>query len=63
MKVHVDSDSCVGHGQCAANGPDVYILDEMGYAVSPGEDIPDELAEQARRGAAACPERAISVSL
>lgn len=62
MKVHVDSDSCVGHGQCAANGPAVYILDELGYAVSPAGDVPDELAEQARKGAAACPERAISVS-
>jgi ferredoxin len=62
MKVHVDSDSCVGHGQCAANGPTVYILDELGYALSPAGHIPDELQEQARTGAAACPERAISFS-
>ena len=62
MKVRIDSTFCVGHAQCAANGPDVYELDDMGYAVNPPEDIRAELATQARRGADACPERAITIT-
>jgi ferredoxin len=62
MKVRVDSTYCVGHAQCAANGPDVYALDDRGFAVSPPGDIPPELARQARKGADACPERAVVIS-
>jgi ferredoxin len=61
MKVHVDSTACVGHGQCAANAPDVFTLDGLGYAEEPAGDVPPQLAEEAKRGAGACRERAITL--
>ncbi|MFZ0713409.1 ferredoxin [Mycobacterium sp.] len=61
MRARVDAGHCVGHGQCAANAPDVFVLDDLGNAISPAEDIPAQFVEQARRGAAACPERAITL--
>jgi ferredoxin len=47
---------------CFANAPDVYELDDVGYNVLDGEmKVDPALTEQARRGADACPERAITV--
>lgn len=62
MRVSVDSAKCTGHAQCNASGPDVYDLDDMGYCIPMDTEIPAELHEQARDGAAACPERAITVT-
>jgi ferredoxin len=62
MKVRVDRQRCTGHAMCHANGPDVYALDDVGYNALDGEvDVDDALADQARRGADSCPERAISI--
>lgn len=61
MRVRIDSSKCTGHGQCAANAPDVYELDDLGYAVPLDTDVADGLEEQARLGAGACPERAIEI--
>lgn len=61
MRVKVDTAKCTGHAQCNASGPDVYDLDEMGYSVPLDAEIPAELEQQARDGAAACPERAITI--
>jgi len=61
MRAHVDPKSCVGHGQCAVNAPDVFELDDFGNAISPAGDIPAQFVDQARVGAAACPERAITL--
>jgi len=62
MKAQVDSKACVGHGQCAVHGPDVFILDEVGYVKEPSDEIEPHLVGQAQRGADACPERAITLS-
>ena len=35
MRARVDAGHCVGHGQCAANAPDVFVLDDLGNAISP----------------------------
>lgn len=61
MRVEVDRSACVGHGQCNATAPDVYELDDEGFclevgAVSPGSE------DDVQAGAAACPERAITVT-
>jgi ferredoxin len=61
MKVLVDSTLCAGHGQCAALGPDLFTLDDFGYAEQPDSQIPEHLIDQAKRGAEACPERAITL--
>jgi ferredoxin len=62
MKVTVDRSKCTGHARCAATGPDVYPLDDEGYNALEGEtEVPAGLEQQAVDGAAACPERAITV--
>jgi len=61
MKVRVDLAVCTGHGRCYALAPDVFEEDEAGYCVVIVEEPPAELAEQARRAEANCPEGAIRV--
>jgi ferredoxin len=61
VRVRVDADKCTGHARCNANGPDVYQLDDMGYCRIDVAEVPPALEEQARSGAASCPERAITV--
>lgn len=62
MKVTVDADLCVGHGRCYVLAPDVFEADEFGHSVVRVAEVDGELAEQARLGAANCPEGAITVS-
>jgi ferredoxin len=61
MRVRVDEDRCSGHALCKRHGPDVYVLDELGYNRTSVDDVPEALWEQARRGALACPEEAITI--
>ena len=61
MRVVVDQDRCSGHARCAAMGPDLFVLDATGYNRMNPTDVPVALAEQARRAADACPERAITL--
>jgi ferredoxin len=46
---------------CHLQGPDVYVLNDLGFNETDRTDVPEELWEQARRGALACPEGAIVV--
>ncbi|KUI29221.1 ferredoxin [Mycobacterium sp. GA-2829] len=62
MKVAVDSERCMGHGQCYAHGPDVYEPDEEGFCVVLKPFVEGDQLKQAVAGAEACPESAISVS-
>lgn len=62
MRVTLDVNACMGHALCNAAGPDVYHLDDQGHCVLAWTEIPAELADQAVRGADACPERALVVS-
>ena len=61
LRIRVDKDVCYGHGVCSAAAPDVYELDEAGYNASDGKLITAEQETRARRGASACPERAIEL--
>lgn len=61
MRIRVDTELCTGHALCAGQGPDVYVLDELGYNRTEADDVPQELWEQARRGALCCPEGAITI--
>jgi ferredoxin len=60
LLITVDRAKCCGYTLCATEGPDVYSIDDAGYAVSP-ESVPPELEAQACRGAQACPDNAITV--
>ncbi|MFE9322568.1 ferredoxin [Nocardia sp. NPDC052278] len=61
MKVSVDRELCAGHGQCFAFAPEVFEPDEDGFCVVRVPVPNPELADAARTGAQACPERAITV--
>lgn len=60
MRVDVDLTACAGHGQCAATSPDVYVLDDDGFCLPVGQ-VAEGAEEDAREGANACPERAITI--
>lgn len=61
MRVTVDRDRCSGHVRCAALAPEVYQLDDEGYAVADDQPVSVEWEQAAERGALACPERAITI--
>jgi ferredoxin len=61
MKIVVDQARCSGHARCAAAGPDLYELDDMGYSALTELEVPAGMEKQAQDGAAACPERAITL--
>ncbi|MFJ8493009.1 ferredoxin [Streptomyces sp. NPDC094038] len=61
MKVIIDTTACSGHARCAAASPELFRLDDDGYALPFDGEVPAGLEQAARDGAAACPERAITV--
>lgn len=61
MRIHIDLNRCAGHAQCAARAAEVFELDDLGYALRIDGEVPDQLRELASTGAAACPERAITI--
>jgi ferredoxin len=62
MYVRVDLSKCCGYTLCAEVCPDVYKLDENGFAYVDDARVPDGLEDGARAGADACPEAAIIIS-
>lgn len=62
MIVTVDSQRCMGHGQCYAHGPDVYQPDDEGFCIVVQPDVHGDDLKQAIAGAEACPESAIAVN-
>jgi ferredoxin len=61
LKIIVDTKLCSGHARCAVIAPDIYTLDESGYCIADGKLVSPEDEALARRGARACPERAITL--
>lgn len=62
MRVSVDPDVCQGHGVCRMSAPELFHLrEEDGQAYVLSEEVPPDLEDAARLGAASCPERAITV--
>ena len=53
---------CAGHGRCALVNAELFPLDDDGFsAVTEEKIVPAGQEEDARRGADACPSRAITV--
>jgi len=64
MKVRVDPTKCQAHGDCNGICPDVFKLDEWGYAYSDDDGlVPRELEGSVENAIAACPEDAITASV
>ena len=59
--VEVDPNHCAGHALCSATAPEVYDLDDDGYCLPNSNAIDARLRQDAVNGAAACPERALTV--
>lgn len=55
----VDWVACDGHGLCATLLPELIDLDEWGYPLMAGDEVPDGLLRQARSAAARCPALAL----
>jgi ferredoxin len=60
VRIDIDLAACAGHGQCAATSPDVYHLDDDGFVLD-GATVADGAEDDAREGASACPENAITI--
>ncbi|MEV6330471.1 ferredoxin [Streptomyces sp. NPDC051909] len=65
MRITIDTDVCIGAGQCALVSPDVFTQDDDGFgAVLPGRETvePGGGGPLIREAARACPVRAITVT-
>ncbi len=61
MKVIVDNAKCQGHAMCVAKGRGVFTLNDNGYNEMGTFEVAPGMEAVARRGARACPERAIRI--
>ena len=62
MKVRVDPDKCQGHNRCYALAPELFDVDDYGYASAKGDGaVEPELEAKAQLAAANCPEYAVIV--
>jgi ferredoxin len=62
VRVKVDSDKCQGHNRCYSLAPELFEVDDFGYATEVGDGtVPAEQESQARLAAANCPEFAITI--
>lgn len=60
MKIKVKQSLCDGFGTCALHAPELFVLDEWGYASEAGDGtVPVEAEERARRAIVDCPVHAI----
>ena len=60
-RLRVNPIRCTAFGFCAEYAPELFTLDEWGYAWPHGREIAATLEELAREAAALCPTRAILV--
>jgi ferredoxin len=62
MKAHVDPETCEGFGLCSEILPEVFVLDEEGYAHA-GDDgeVTADREDDARRAVHTCPVKAITL--
>lgn len=63
VRLRLDVDACVGHGRCYALAPEIYLPDDLGHCEIVSDTVEGAAAERARRAAAACPERALTVEV
>lgn len=62
MKVTYNREACQGHNRCYMLAPEIFDVDDEGYAVLLIDgDVPDELQEKAQLAADNCPEFAIEL--
>jgi ferredoxin len=63
LTVRVDPARCQGHNRCTALAPELFELDEFGYARACGDGaVPKALQKTAWLAQANCPEGAIDIN-
>lgn len=62
VEVNVDSQNCQGHARCHSICPEIFKLDEQGFAIVPNPFVPPEHRDAVNHALVSCPEGAISVS-
>lgn len=63
MKIAYDRTACQGHNRCYGLAPELFDVDDEGYAVLlVTGDVPVELEEKAQLCADNCPEYAIEIT-
>ena len=60
-RLRVNPVACRGHGVCAELLPELISLDEWGYPLLAGADVPRGLARMARRAVGSCPALALTL--
>ncbi|MCC6438626.1 MAG: ferredoxin [Acidimicrobiales bacterium] len=62
MKIHVIADKCQGHNRCYVLAPELFDVDDYGYATAANDgNVPAEMVDKANLAVANCPEHAIEV--
>ncbi|MFD4369458.1 ferredoxin [Rhodococcus sp. NPDC058521] len=61
MKARIDLNLCSGHARCYQVDPDLFDIDDSGYALNSEVDIDSADEDKAHEAAASCPERAITL--
>ncbi|GLZ15780.1 ferredoxin [Actinomadura sp. NBRC 104425] len=62
MRIKVDGSLCQGHNRCSALAPDLFVLDDFGFASPAGDGVvPEDRREIALLAVDNCPELAITV--
>lgn len=62
MRIHFDRDACQGHNRCYLLAPELFDVDDEGYAILLVDGaVPADLEDKARLAADNCPEYAITV--
>ncbi len=63
MRIEVDSSKCQGHNRCMIYAPEMFEVDEYGFAAVQTADgvVPEEHVEAVKMAVANCPELAIIV--
>jgi ferredoxin len=62
VKIIVKRPLCSGHARCASVAPEIFRLDDDGYIDMDDFEVAAGDEELARKGARACPERALRVA-
>ncbi|HVQ93049.1 MAG TPA: ferredoxin [Mycobacteriales bacterium] len=60
-RLRVNPIGCDAHGLCADLFPEMIKLDEWGYPILDGRDVPEAQLGHARRAVAACPTLALAL--
>jgi ferredoxin len=61
LRVRVNPIACEAHGLCAELLPEMIRLDDWGYPIIDGAEVPSDLIGLARRAVDACPTLALLI--